>query len=60
MSIGEWLEGDDPFETKKDAVVAKKRLLTQHSYLRRSTRFLSPGLLRNYLIIGRAPCATRK
>ena len=24
MSIGEWLEGDDPFETKKDAVVAKK------------------------------------
>ena len=24
MAIGEWLEGDDPFETKKDAVVAKK------------------------------------
>jgi hypothetical protein len=24
MAIGEWLEGDDPFETKRDAVVAKK------------------------------------
>jgi len=24
MAIGEWLEGDDPFETKVDAAVAKK------------------------------------
>lgn len=24
MALGEWQEGDDPFETKRDAAVAKK------------------------------------
>lgn len=24
MALGEWMEGDDPFETKRDAATAKK------------------------------------
>ena len=53
MSIGEWASRAifDPFETKQKrrSSSEKKRLLTQHSYLRGSTRFFESGVAKELL-----------